>query len=189
MAQKEEAALTMITAEALIEQLKLRPHPEGGYYRETYRSSGTIPKKALPVYYKDTRPYSTAIYYMLTEGAKSRFHRLLSDEFWHFYLGDPVTLVMIHPAGQVEEVVLGHDLAAGQQVQVLIPAGSWFGAYPSEGCRYALVGCTVAPGFDFDDFEIADRAHLLVEYPHAEALIMKLTDETVPRVTNVTINS
>ncbi len=171
----------MISAQQLIETLRLEPHPEGGYYRETYRSKDSIPQEALAEYYTGSRACSTAIYYLLPTGSRSRFHRLKSDEFWHFYLGDPVTLVLLHPNRPAQEsletIVLGHDLVGGQEVQVLIPAGCWFGAFPNEGSRYSLVGCTVSPGFDFGDFEIAEQAFLLEHFPHATYYIQLLTDE------------
>ena len=143
----------------------LRPHPEGGFYRETYRSGGRTARG---------RRYSTAIYFLLPAGARSRLHRLKSDELWHFYLGGPLTVAQIHPGGRVERTVLGPDAAAGQTQQLVVPAGVWFGAYPEPGTSYSFVGCTVAPGFDFEDFEIADAAALLAEFPGAAALIKKL---------------
>lgn len=154
------------SAADLIELHGLRPHPEGGFYRETYRSGGKTARG---------RCYSTAIYFLLPAGAKSRLHRLKSDELWHFYLGGPLTVAQILPDGSVERAVLGPDPAAGHAQQLVVPAGRWFGSYPEPGTKYAFVGCTVSPGFDFEDFEFGDRGALLAEYPGAAALIKRLT--------------
>jgi len=170
--------MTAITVEKLIELYGLESHPEGGFFVETYRAKGQIAKDALPQTYKGDRDYSTAIYYLLPEGTRSKLHRLpeTSDEIFHFYLGDPMTVVQIMPDGKIVEAVLGHDVAAGQKVQHVIPGGCWFGAYPNPGSRFCLVGCTVAPGFDFADFEMGDRADLLKQYPDAKEIIERLTD-------------
>lgn len=154
------------TAQDLIRLYGMKPHPEGGYYQETYRAKGKI--AALD------RNYSTAIYYLLPGDARSRLHRLKWDELFHFYLGDPLVLVKISPEGEVATVRLGHDVTSGCVVQHVIPAGTWFGAYPDEGSEYCLIGCTVAPGFDFADFEVGEREDLLRRYPHAESLIRRL---------------
>lgn len=166
----------MVSARELVELYGLQPHPEGGYYRETYRSAGKLAQSALPAHYSGDRAFSTAIYYMLTEGSRSRFHRLGSDEFWHFYLGGPIVLAMLSAKGPARLVTLGQDVRAGQAVQQLIPAGTWFGAWLPPGVPYALVGCTVAPGFDFADFEVGGRAELLKLFPAAKAEIERLTE-------------
>jgi predicted cupin superfamily sugar epimerase len=153
-----------ITIEELIKMYAMKPHPEGGFYRETYRSRITA----------NGRNLCTAIYFLLPAGARSRLHRLGSDELWHFYLGGPLTIAQIFPDGREERVALGPDPRAGQVQQHAVPAGCWFGAYPAPGTKYALVGCTVAPGFDFDDFEIGGRAALLKEFPGSGELIKKL---------------
>lgn len=158
-----------VTAEELIRSLDLKPHPEGGYYRETYRGPSLIPGLDPP------RAFSTAIYYLLVPGALSRMHRLASDEMFHFYLGDPVTWVLLEKGGNARKVVLGPNLEAGQSVQLLIPAGTWFGGTLNEGGKFALMGTTVAPGFDFADFHLASRDALLKEFPGAEAEILRLT--------------
>ncbi len=161
--------LNELTADELIKILGLKPHPEGGYYRETYRGPGLIPDSAPP------RFYSTAIYYLLVPGAVSQLHRLSCDELFHFYMGDPVTWVLLTTAGKMEKVALGQDLPQGQRLQMLVPAGTWFGGYLNEGGRYALMGTTVAPGFEFEDFELAGRDELLKAFPEAEKEILKLT--------------
>ncbi|HVZ80451.1 MAG TPA: cupin domain-containing protein [bacterium] len=158
-----------MTAEQLIHLLDLKPHPEGGYFCETYRGPSLIPG------HQPSRHYSTAIYYMLVPGAVSKMHRLGSDEIFHFYLGDPVTWVLLENGGNWRKVVLGSDLGMGQTVQWVVPAGTWFGGYLKEGGRFALMGTTVAPGFDFEDFQLGSRDLLLKEFPGAEAEIMRLT--------------
>ena len=133
-----------MTADQLIAVLDLKPHPEGGYYKETYRSPGKI--QASSTGPKD-RPFSTAIYYLLVPGTCSHFHRISSDEVFHFYQGDPVTWVWLTAEGGMKKVVLGNDLAAGQVLQMVVPAGTWFGGSLNEGGKYALMGTTVAPVF------------------------------------------
>lgn len=152
----------------LIELFDLKPHIEGGYFTESYRSAGVIPDC--------DRNYSTAIYFLLPQGTKSRLHRLRSDEIWHFYLGGPMSLVQICPDGKIEETVLGHDVKSGQTLQHVVKAGCWFGAYPNPGSDYSFVGCTVAPGFDLADFEIGKRSELTKLFPRAREIIQQLTD-------------
>ena len=160
------------TAQALIERYGLQPHPEGGYYRETYRSAAKI----HPPGYSGERHFSTGIYFLLPQGAVSRFHRIKSDEMWHFYLGGPLTLVQIDAQGGIATVVLGSDWQAGHQLQHVVPAGHWFGGFPNPDSTYSLVGCTVSPGFDFADFEMGQREALLRRFPHAQDYIRKLTE-------------
>ena len=158
-----------LNAEELIRSLDLKPHPEGGYYRETYRGPSLIPGLEPP------RPFSTAIYYLLVPGALSKMHRLASDEMFHFYLGDPVTWVLLEKEGNWRKIILGPNLQAGQTVQLLIAAGTWFGGYLNEGGKFALMGTTVAPGFDFADFQLGNPEELLKAFPRAEAEILRLT--------------
>lgn len=165
-----------ITVEKLVDLFGMQPHPEGGYFLETYRAGGKIPKNALPSAYNGDRNFSTGIYYLLPEGTRSKLHRIPSDEMWHFYLGDPMTVVEIMPSGDVVKTILGRDVAAGQRVQHVVPGGCWFGAYPNPGSRFSFVGCTVAPGFDFADFEMSNRSALLKEYPKARDIIERLTE-------------
>lgn len=159
----------------LVRHLNLSPHPEGGYYAETYRSAGSIPAAALPPGFSGERSHSTAIIYLLPEGQKSRFHRLRQDEVWHFYLGGPLRLVMIDPEGNSSEVILGSDIAKGQHLQFAVPAGTWFAACPKPGSVYSLSGCTVAPGFDFADFELASGQDLKKAFPALYGLIDEFT--------------
>lgn len=168
---------TLPTATQVIERLGLRPHPEGGYFRETYRSAVTLPESALPGEGRGDRAAATVIYFLLQESDKSRLHRLRFDEVWHFYLGGPLRLVIISPEGNVEELCLGQDLSAGQQLQKAVPGAHWFGACPLPGSAYSLVGCTVAPGFSYEDLELGERKRLIALFPHLEELILALTED------------
>lgn len=154
----------MKTAPDWIQLLRLSKHPEGGYYRETYRSATGVD---LPGF-AGPRAASTAIYFLLPAGEISALHRIKSDELWHFYDGQPLTIHMIAGNGQTASIRL-----SGDQPQAIVPAGCWFGA--TVASEYALVGCTVAPGFDFHDFEMGDRRALLTAYPQHRPLIERLT--------------
>lgn len=162
-------------AQDLIERLRLMPHPEGGFFRETYRAPLQLGAQALSPQFAGMRNASTAIYYLLAAGDRSRFHRIRSDEIWHFYQGDPLQVVEITEAGSISVTLLGNDIAAGQVSQHVVPAGRWFGACPAAGSRFSLVGCTVSPGFDFADFEMAERPALLSAYPQLQDWITRLT--------------
>ena len=173
----------MLTAEEVIARLGLVPLTlEGGYFRETYRSPMVIQAAALPDDYGGERNASTAIYYLLTPEAFSAIHRVRSDEVFHFYAGDPVEMLQLRPEGGSDVVVIGNDLEAGQVPQVVVPAGVWQGgrlapAGPTVAkiaCGWALLGCTVAPGFDYAGFEPGDRAELIDEYPKYTELITAL---------------
>jgi predicted cupin superfamily sugar epimerase len=162
-------------APAIIAELNLTPHPEGGYFRETYRSGETLPAHALPPRYGTDRTIATSIYFLLTADTFSAFHRLQSDELWHFHLGDPVTVHLLHPDHRLETHRIGPDLRAGHQLHLLFPAGCWFAAAVEPPGTHTLVGCTVAPGFDFADFELARRADLTAAFPAHADLIHRLT--------------
>ena len=161
-------------AEAIIRHFGLQPHPEGGFYRETYRSNETIAAAALPPRYGEDRSFATAIYYLLTPDCFSSLHRLQSDEIFHFHLGDPVTMLRLHD-GRGETITLGHDVLAGEQLQVWVPRGVWQGMSLNPGGRFALLSTTVSPGFDFADFEAAARDALILQYPSFAAQIERLT--------------
>ncbi|MCB0278509.1 MAG: cupin domain-containing protein [Calditrichaeota bacterium] len=161
--------------EQLVEQLKLIPHPEGGYYRETYRSEGQIKPDSLDQSMSGERNYSTAIYFLLTSENFSAFHRIKSDEVWHFYDGSAIQLHEISPQGEYRSILIGPDLKKNHQYQYVVPANHWFAAVVSEATSYALVGCTVSPGFDFADFELVDRSELIREFPQHTDLICKFT--------------
>lgn len=143
-----------MTAKDVIEKLNLIPHPEGGYYRETYRSDEYIPHEALPKRYTGKRVFSTAIYFLLQSHEKHLLHRLKSDEIWHFYLGSPMLIRYYKDENDIKEVILGNDLLNGEVPQVLIPRMHWMIAKPIKENSFTLVGCTNAPGFEFDDFEL-----------------------------------
>ena len=165
-------------AEKAIELLDLKPMPlEGGFYRETYRSSDVIPCEALDGRYKSDRAYSTAIYYLLTPGTFSALHMLPGDEVFHFYLGDPVIMLQLHSDGSSDVLTLGRDIELGHLLQAVVPKNTWQGMILDEGGRFALMGTTMAPGFDFDDYRAGKRAALLEGYPHSRNIIMKLTPE------------
>src|SRR5258708_22977171 len=156
-----------MTSAEVMRSLNLKPHTEGGFYRETYRNGQIIPGL--------DRVYSTGIYYLLVPGTVSKFHSLKSDEMFHFYLGDPVTWVLLHPEGKVEKVVLGNKLDRGNVLQLVIPAGTWFGGYLNEGGQWGLMGTTVAPGFDFADFIFAEKEELLRVFHSTQQEIDRLT--------------
>ena len=162
-------------ADFIVEQYQMQPHPEGGLFAQMYRSSGIIPKTALPAEFAGDRYYSTAIVYLLKENDFSALHRIRQDEIWHFYLGGALRLVMISPDGKFSETILGHNGVAGEFVQAVVPAGYWFGAKPVEGAVFSFVGCTVAPGFEFADLELARRADMLAQFPDLEAIILNFT--------------
>jgi len=169
----------MLTADDLVRRLALQPHPEGGFFHEMYRADERIEAEALPPRYGSKRVFGTAIYYLLTPDTFSELHRLESDEVYHFYLGDPVEQLRLFSNGRGEVVVLGNDLAAGQQPQVVVPRGVWQGLRIREGGAhgYSLLGCTMAPGFEFDDFESGMRAALREAYPEFDEMILELTRE------------
>jgi uncharacterized protein len=145
----------------LIERFGLEPHPEGGWYRETYRAARTLPGT--------TRSVCTAILYLLAAGQRSRLHRIDADELWHFHRGDPLHVVEL-----VRDAPARVHVLSAEQPQVVIPAGSWFGATPGPGSRWTLCGCTVSPGFEFSTFELGETARLLAEFPLANAQILAL---------------
>jgi predicted cupin superfamily sugar epimerase len=162
-----------------IDRLGLEPHPEGGYYRQTYRSDLVLAKQALPGQFTGPRAASTAIYFLLDGENFSAFHRLRSDEMWHFYLGSPLLVHVIDEDGRYSEIRLGSNPEAGEVFQGVVKAGCWFGSRLVSDSRseasFALVGCTVAPGFDFDDFELAEREELTQGYPQHREVIERLT--------------
>ena len=158
-----------------VEKLQLEPHPEGGFYKETYRSDETIDKYALPSRFGGNRSFGTAIYFMLTADNFSAFHRIQSDETWHFYTGQGLTVYMISPSGHYEEIRLGNNPEEGEVFQATVPAGVWFASRLTKPQGWCLVGCTVAPGFDFADFTMADRDELSKEFAQHREIIRELT--------------
>jgi uncharacterized protein len=164
----------MLKAEDLIKQLNLVPHPEGGFFRETYRCALNLAQQALPDYYSGARSASTSIYYLLVPDTFSCMHRLLTDEVFHFYAGDPVEMLYL---GDDERkiVTLGQDFERGQIPQFLVPAGVWQGSRLVAGGSFALLGCTVAPGFEFVDYTEGKRADLQRQFPAHAQMIEELT--------------
>jgi uncharacterized protein len=165
----------MLTAEQIRELLQMRPHPiEGGYFAETYRGSPMLPQSLLPGYPGD-RAISTAIYYLLTPDTFSLMHRVRGDEMFHFYLGDPVEMLQLTPDGSGEVIVLGQDIAAGTRLQHTVTGGVWQGSRVRAGGKYALLGTTMAPGFEYEDYETGQRQDLIARYPDFSHLITSLT--------------
>ncbi|QSS96776.1 cupin domain-containing protein [Psychroflexus sp. ALD_RP9] len=165
----------MPSKQDLIEQLQLEKHPEGGYYKETYRSKITIKNESLPSEFTSVRSASTCIYFMLTSEEFSAFHKVNQDEIWHFYLGSRILLHMISPQGKYSKIKIGTDFSNGEIPQFVVPAQHWFAAEVTQPKSFALVGCTVAPGFDFKDFKLAKRKELQQKFPKHQALISRLT--------------
>jgi len=166
------------TAQKLIEYLQLAPLTfEGGHFRQTYRSKESIPAAGLPARYGDNRLFGTAIYYLLTSDADSfsALHRLATDEIYHFYLGDPVEMLILHTDGQAERIVLGHDILGGQMVQAVVPRDAWQGSRLIEGGAFALMGTTMAPGFEMEDWAEGKREALIRQFPGQAELIRALT--------------
>lgn len=161
--------------EKLIKHLGLQPHPEGGFYREVYRSVERIPATALAEKYGGERNVCTSIYFMLTSDTFSAFHRINQDEIWHFYQGAPIDLHLISPEGKHSLIKVGHNFEAGEIPQAIVPAHYWFAAEITGKSSFSLVGCTVSPGFDFKDFELANRASLTQTFPQHQTLIEKFT--------------
>jgi predicted cupin superfamily sugar epimerase len=166
----------MLTAQQIIDRLHLVPLTiEGGYFRETYRSTLTLPVGALPATYGGDRHVSTAIYYLLTPDTFSAIHRVKSDEVFHFYAGDAVEMLQLWPDGSGKTLFIGNDLAAGHAPQVVVPADVWQGCRLAPGGRWALMGCTVAPGFEYADYQAGKREELTAAYPRFAELIAALT--------------
>ncbi len=163
-----------MTPQNLISHYNLQPHPEGGWYAQSYRSSEIIPAAALPDRFGGDRVFSTAIYFLLEQGNFSAFHRIKSDECWHFYQGDPLEVFIIGSEGQLTIITLGPDSSRGQLFQYVVPANCWFASRPAKESKFCFVGCTVAPGFDFADFELAEQSNLCSEYPELSDLIREL---------------
>lgn len=163
------------SAQYWIDHLDLSPHPEGGHYRQTYASDLTIIQSALPSSFHGNRTASTAIYFLLDGNDFSAFHRIAADELWHFYAGSTLVVYVIDAEGNRHELLLGGRPEAGEVFQAVVKAGCWFASRLKDESGFALVGCTVAPGFDFADFELATRSQLLRTYPEHRRLVESLT--------------
>jgi predicted cupin superfamily sugar epimerase len=157
-----------------IDHLQLTAHPEGGFYKETYRSKEHIPVSGLPERFRGDRNFSTAIYFLLTSQDRSLFHRIKSDELWHYHAGTSLSIYILEDH-QLKIRKLGPHPDQGDSLQIAIPSGCWFGAKTEQPDSYTLSGCTVAPGFDFQDFELAERKMLMKEYPAYRQVIEMLT--------------
>lgn len=156
-----------------IKNLQLLPHPEGGYYKETYRSEATTNFEG----FNGKRNYSTGIYFLIEKANFSALHRIKSDEMWHFYAGDALEVIELTPEGKLIITQVGSNLQNEEVFQYTVKAGHWFGSRVKKGGEFSLVGCTVAPGFDFADFEMADRKILTKLFPEHQKIITELTRE------------
>lgn len=164
----------MVNATYVIDRFQMQKHPEGGYYKQTYRSDEFIKAEFLPARFKGDRLFSTAIYFLLEGNDFSAFHRIRSDELWHFYYGSALQIFIIHPDGKMEIINLGNNLAVNENFQCVVKAGCWFAARLEHRDSFSLVGCTVSPGFDFADFELANREILVNQYPQHKEIIQAL---------------
>ncbi|MCF8424250.1 MAG: cupin domain-containing protein [Bacteroidia bacterium] len=167
----------MITVDTLVKELHLLPHPEGGYYKETYRSEGKIPQSYLSPNFNGDRNMATGIYFLIEKGNFSALHKIKSDETWHFYYGDALEVVEIDANGNLNITKIGSTILKDETFQYTVKANTWFGSRVYNHGNFSLVGCTVYPGFDFNDFELANR-HLLIQlFPQHTKIITELTRE------------
>lgn len=164
-----------MTVDSLVKQLNLLPHPEGGYYKETYRSKGKIAQSCLSSDFKGDRNMATGIYFLIEKGNFSALHKIKSDETWHFYYGNTLEVIEINEQGDLKITQIGPYILEGETFQYTVKANTWFGSRVSKDGVFSFVGCTVYPGFDFNDFELADRAQLIKQFPQHQELIIALT--------------
>jgi predicted cupin superfamily sugar epimerase len=160
----------MQTVDTIINQLNMLAHPEGGYFAEHYRSSESF----APTGFDGQRSYATSIYFLLEKDQFSALHKIKSDEIWHFYLGEPLEIIEIEPNGKLIKTVLGQNFSYGQVLSYVVKAGNWFGSRPLAGSVFSLVGCTVSPGFDFEDFEMPSKTYFLDNFPQHKTLIEEI---------------
>ena len=165
----------MLSSQDIVRKLNLNPHPEGGYFRETYRSSDVLPEDVLDNNIQGPRNTSTGIYYLLESDDFSALHKINQDEMWHFYLGDAIALSMISEHGKLSTVTIGSNILKGELLQFVVPKNYWFGARILKENSFALLGCTVAPGFDFKDFTLGNRHDLINQFPEHKTIITALT--------------
>jgi predicted cupin superfamily sugar epimerase len=163
------------SADFWIKNLQLNKHIEGGWYSEVYRSALVFGKEQLPGVFGSERNACTHIYFLLQKNGFSAFHRIKSDELWHFYDGDPLIIYEIGTDGKMKEHLLGKDIEKGHSLFCVIKGSNWFASKVADGGEYGLVGCTVAPGFDFSDFELAEKNVLIRQYPQYTDLINRMT--------------
>jgi hypothetical protein len=164
----------MIHAQQLVQHYAMLPHPEGGFYKEAYRSEEYVAQKALPERFNGNRSFSTAIYFLLEQGNFSAFHRIKSDECWHFYAGETLLVYVLYPNGKLLITRLGNNLLNGETFQFVVPANCWFASEPAPNSNFSFVGCTVSPGFDFADFELANEDELSKQFPEYSNTIKRL---------------
>ena len=164
-----------MNVDLLVNKLKLEPHPEGGYFKEVYRSNNIIPQKALPEGFLGDRTIATAIYFLIEKNNFSALHKIKSDETWHFYYGDALEVIEIDENGVLTATAIGNNLLEGDTFQYTVKANTWFGSRVKSGGNFSLVGCTVAPGFDFNDFELGKKEDLLKLYPQHQKVIVEMT--------------
>lgn len=164
-----------MTIDDLVKKLELLPHPEGGYYKETYRSPARLTKEALPDGFEGNRNLATAIYFLIEKNNFSALHKIKSDETWHFYAGDALEVIEIDAGGNLKTSAVGNRIEQGEVFQYTVPANTWFGSRVKKGGNHSLVGCTVAPGFDFADFEMANRNELISRFPAHKPVIEEMT--------------
>jgi hypothetical protein len=164
-----------MTPEQLVKHLELEPHPEGGFYKEMYRSEAKLLGSLLAKDLEGDRNFSTAIYFLIEKENFSALHKIKSDEIWHFYAGDALEVMEISNSGQLKITLVGNKLDQGEVFQYTVKANTWFGSRVKSGGTYSLVGCTVSPGFDFRDFEMAKRNDLLEKFPEHKGIIEQMT--------------
>jgi predicted cupin superfamily sugar epimerase len=158
-----------------VNKLKLIKHPEGGYFKEVYRASESIKQEHLPERYSGDRNFATSIYFLISSENFSAFHKIKSDETWHFYYGSPLTLHIIDNDGKYSKIMIGNNPEEGEVFQFTVASGDWFAASVEKNNSYTLLGCTVAPGFHFDDFELGKRKEMIKKFPQYESVINKFT--------------
>jgi predicted cupin superfamily sugar epimerase len=164
-----------MTVDFLVKHLELVSHPEGGFYKETYRSLAKAPQQALPKGFQGDRNFATAIYFLIERDNFSALHKIKSDETWHFYAGHALEVIELDEHGNLTTTPIGNDIAAGETFQYTVKANTWFGSRVKAGGSFSLVGCTVSPGFDFADFEMANRMDLIEKFPQHAHIIAQMT--------------
>ncbi len=164
-----------MTVDTLVKELDLLPHPEGGFYKETYRSSLKLSQECLSYAFGNERNIATGIYFLIEKGNFSALHKIKSDETWHFYYGDALEVIEIDESGKLTITNIGPNILTGETFQYTVKANTWFGSRVGNGGNFSLVGCTVYPGFDFNDFEMAERDVLITLFPQHALVIKELT--------------
>jgi uncharacterized protein len=166
--------ITELSVADIVTHYQMLPHPEGGYYTESYRSKESFANTALPKRFSGDRNFATSIYFLLEQGNFSAFHRIQSDETWHFYAGQCLEIFVLQENQDLQIIRLGNNILGGETFQTTVPAGAWFASRPSKETEFSLVGCTVSPGFDFQDFELAKSEKLSIAHPKYQSLIIEL---------------